>query len=281
MTRSARVALLAVLLLIAAVAASSASAGVLLGVYGEIPRFDRLTGQQTTSRLVFLSRNQGFEQALGDDYGKRPMIGLTMSRHQREFLTPRGVARGLGDRHLIALARGAAASGKLVFIRPFGEMNGHWTTYCAYNKNGTKRSAAHSQAWFKQAFRRVYLIMHGGDRATVNARLKALGLPGIKVNLPANPYPRMTLIWNPQGFGSPDLRGNSAQAYYPGDRYVDWVGNDLYDINGRYAWDANLALLKAHPNKPYSLPEWGLWGIDDPHSFAGSQPSPARTRGSG
>jgi hypothetical protein len=59
--------------------------------------------------------------------------------------------------------------------------------------------------------------------------------------------------------------GNSAQAYYPGDSYVDVIGNDLYDISGHGAtWTAADALYKAHPNKPYAFPEWGLWGFDDP-----------------
>jgi hypothetical protein len=43
------------------------------------------------------------------------------------------------------------------------------------------------------------------------------------------------IVWNPQGFGSPDVPGNRAQALY-----------------------------KAHPSKPYAFPEWGLWGFDDP-----------------
>jgi beta-mannanase len=72
------------------------------------------------------------------------------------------------------------------------------------------------------------------------------------------------IVWNPQGYGSPDVRGNSAQAYYPGDGYVDVVANDLYDQGFNAAWDANEALYAAHRNKPYALAEWGLWGIDDP-----------------
>src|SRR5439155_14853567 len=56
----------------------------------------------------------------------------------------------------------------------------------------------------------------------------------------------------------------SAQAYYPGDAYVDVVGNDLYDIRGKAEWEANERLYRAHPKKPYAFPEWGLWGIDDP-----------------
>lgn len=262
------------MLLPALVAAAALLAGVgaadartVLGVYGDFGRFDRLTKQDTTSLLFFVNWNQNYKdysRHFRADRSERPMLGLTMSRFDKEYLTPRQVARGRGDRHLIGIAKAAAASGKEVFIRPFAEMNGHWNTYCAYNANGTKRNAAHSQRWFKKAFRRVYLIMHGGDSAELSAKLRAIGLPGVSADVPANPYPQMTVIWNPQGFGSPNLKGNSAQAYWPGNRYVDWVGNDLYDISFRYAWEANLDLFKAHPTKPFSIPEWGLWGIDDP-----------------
>ena len=85
-------------------------------------------------------------------------------------------------------------------------------------------------------------------------------------------------MWNPQGYGSPDLPGNSAQAYYPGDRYVDVVGNDLYFIRGKAEWAAAERLYKAHPSKPYAFAEWGLWGIDDP-SFIQRMAQFARTHG--
>ena len=76
--------------------------------------------------------------------------------------------------------------------------------------------------------------------------------------------PSVEVVWNPQGYGSPDLPGNSAQAYYPGDAYVDVVGDDLYDIRGKAEWDAAEELYVAHPGKPFAFPEWGLWGLDDP-----------------
>jgi beta-mannanase len=92
--------------------------------------------------------------------------------------------------------------------------------------------------------------------------LRALHLPPVRGAIPASPF--VEVVWNPQGYGSPDLPGNSAQAYYPGDAYVDVVGDDLYDIRGKAEWDAADKLYTAHPSKPFSFPEWGLWGIDDP-----------------
>jgi hypothetical protein len=109
-------------------------------------------------------------------------------------------------------------------------MNGYWNTYCAFTKDG-RAKPGHSTADFKKAFARIYLIVHGG--------------PAV-------------------GYGAPDIPANRAQAYYPGDKFVDVVGNDLYDQGGKAEWAANEALYNAHPSKPYAIPEWGLWGIDDP-----------------
>jgi hypothetical protein len=90
------------------------------------------------------------------------------------------------------------------------------------------------------------------------------------------PFPRVRVIWNPQGYGSPDIPGNSAQAYYPGDAFVDVVGDDLYNIRFKAEWAAADALYRAHPGKPYAFPEWANWGIDDP-SFITRMTGFART----
>jgi hypothetical protein len=186
----------------------------------------------------------------------------------RASITPRQVAMGAGDPFLISLNAVAAARPGPIYFRPYAEMNGHWNPYCAYTASGRAKGPSHSTRMFRKAFARTYLILHGGPRALVNARLRRLGLPGVATDLPANPASRLRVIWNPQGYGSPDLPGNSAQAYYPGDAYVDVVGNDLYFIRGKAEWAANERLYAAHPRKPYAIPEWGLWGLDAPGFIA-------------
>ena len=141
------------------------------------------------------------------------------------------------------------------------EMNGYWNAYSAFNQNGSPRDAAHSTAAFRKAFARVYLILHGGRR---RERAAGAARPAAGSGHAARRTRTSRVVWNPQGYGDPDLPGNSAQAYYPGDRYVDVVGDDLYDIRGKAAWAAAEALYKAHPGKPFAFPEWGLWGLDDP-----------------
>lgn len=169
---------------------------------------------------------------------------------------------GRGDDYLFAINRAISTAARPAYLRPFGEMNGRWNAYCAFTRSARAKGASHSTAMFRKAFARVYLIAHGGPAVTVNESLSGLGLPQIRVDLPENPT--LKVIWNPQGHGSPNIPGNSAQAYYPGDRYVDMVGNDLYNIRFKAEWASNERLYKAHPNKPYGFPEWGNWGIDDP-----------------
>src|SRR3954454_11590832 len=247
---------------------SSGTAAVNLGILGNASRFDSLTGQRSSVQHVILGWNQGYTwgsrlSVLIPRLGPMPMIGLNTGAgwpNRREAITPRDIAYGKGDGYLATLNQALAAFGKPAYVRPFGEMNGHWNYYSAFSTDGRSKGASHSTDVFRKAFARVYLAAHGGT--DVNARLARLGLPAFRGTLAANPLVRV--VWNPQGAGSPDVPGNAPQAYYPGDAYVDVVGDDLYNIGGKADWEDAEALYKAHPNKPFASPEWSNWGIDDP-----------------
>ena len=234
-----------------------------LGLLGDPVRFANETEQRSSTRLMIVGWDQGttpsYFTSLLSSMLAEPMIGLNTSTSSGERITPAEIARGQGDAFLLALNGALARWGKPVFVRPLAEMNGHWNAYSAFNADGSSRGPDHSTAVFRKAFARIYLIVHGGP--AVNRQLGALGLPPVAQQpLPA---PNVQVIWNPQGYGSPDLPGNSAAAYYPGDAYVDVVGDDLYDIGGKAAWAAAAALYAAHPHKPFAIGEWGLWGVDD------------------
>ncbi|HET8528360.1 MAG TPA: hypothetical protein VFL60_05570 [Gaiellaceae bacterium] len=244
-----------------------ALAAVLLGLHGNPGRFQGQTGQQTQIRHTFVSFAQ--TASLGKivaDAGPVPMLALnTGSYGSHETATPRGIALGRNDAFLIRL-NGVVNdwSGDRFYVRPFPEMNAWWEANSAYNRNGTPRGGAHTTAWNRKALARIAIILRGGAEGDVDRKLAKLGLPGIHQDL-AITTPKLRIVWNPQGFGAPDVPGNSAQAYYPGDAYVDVVGDDLYDIRGHGAtWKAAEALYRAHPGKAFAFPEWGLWGFDDP-----------------
>ena len=241
---------------------------VALGVLGDAARFQALTGQRSTIRHTIISWNQGVEwgtrlPVLLQQLRPVPMLGLGTSdwRSKREVVTPLEIAQGKGDGFLVALNGAIAAFGSLVYLRPLPEMNNHHRPFSAFEPNGRPRGATHATSAFRKAFARIAVIVRGGPAAAMNARLRALGLPPVGGDLPVA---QARVVWNPQGFGSPDIRRNAAKAYYPGDAYVDVVANDLYDQGFNAAWAANERLYAAHPGKPYAIGEWGLWGIDDP-----------------
>jgi hypothetical protein len=243
-----------------------ALAAILLGLHGDPARFQNQTGQQTQIVHTFVSFAQTSSLAkIAANSGPVPLLALNAGAYgARPTATPRGLALGQNDAFLIRL-NGVINdwSGDRFYVRPFPEMNAYWESTSAYNQNGSSRGAAYTTAWNRKALARIAIVLRGGVQAVVNAKLAKLGLPGIHQDL-AITTPKLRIVWNPQGFGAPNLRGNSAQAYYPGDAYVDVVGDDLYDIRGHGAtWAAAQALYNAHPHKAFAFPEWGVWGFDD------------------
>ena len=251
---------------VAAVVVAAAQA-IPMGAYGNIARFDRLTGQRTQSGLVFLGWDQG--GAWGSPYsfflgqlGQRPHIALHTEGRGRN-ITPSAIALGKGDAHLIGLANAIAEAGMPAIIRPLAEMNNSKNPYCAFTPSGSRRGGAYSTRWYRKAFQRIYILMHGGTAQAMTARLRALGMPGVRTDLPVNRYPNMTVVWNPLAVGVPNVGGNHYRDYFPGLRYLDAYGNNYYNTGGGYAFHRTEELYKAFPTKPYMFPEWGL-SVDDP-----------------
>jgi hypothetical protein len=242
-----------------------------LGVYGNGAHFTSLTGQRTSTSHMYLGWGQG--QTWGSTFdrifpklGTAPLVSITTFRwpSKRSVLTPLQIARGAGDSYLIALNAAIARAGRLVFyVRPLGEMTGWWNPWCAYTRDGRFKGASYSTAAYRKAFARMYLLLHGGTAEDLNPRLARLGLPGVKSDLAVNPFPALRVIWGAQANGDPQVPGNAPARYYPGDAYVDVVGDDPYDL-GSVDWPAIERLYNAHPRRGFAFPEWGMQGLDDP-----------------
>jgi hypothetical protein len=200
-------------------------------------------------------------------------ISTTDDYSGEEIVSPRQIAMGRGDRYPLALNRRLADLHETVYVRFLPEMNGHWNPYCAYNVDGSYRGAAHSTHWFKEAWRRFTLILRGGERSAINHKLMHLGLPRIQRAKSAGDYnpdrvprhlPRanVAMQWVPQTSGSPDLSANGAPAYWPGSRYVDWVGADIYAKFPNFKglnW-----LYGKYSHQPFLIGEWSPWDYDSP-----------------
>jgi hypothetical protein len=243
---------LAVSALLALVLAPSASAQPLLGVLGNPLRFQGLTGQRSTVVEKVIGWNQGY--TWGSPFGQLfatmgdvPLLGVTMDAKSStaEAITPLAIARGGGDAYLVALSNAIATWNRRIYVRPFFEADGFWSTYCAFARDGRSKGPAHSTAAFRKAFARTYLILHGGPAAGIN------------------PVPRLKVIWNPQAYAVPELAANQPERYWPGGAYVDVVGNDIYG-EPRIKWAEQEAYYRRYAGKPFAIPEWGLWGRDDP-----------------
>ena len=192
------------------------------------------------------------------------MLHVSTSQYQGgpEQITPLGIARGQGDEYLLRINRRLSAWGKPAYVRFLAEMNQAHSSYAAFNANGSSRGRSHSTAAFKQAWRRATLIIRGGPVATVNSRLRKLHLPPLRTARDRLPQPQVAMVWVPQTRGTPDIPANMPAAYWPGGRYVDWIGTDFYSRYPNFDWLTQFyARFRA---KPFVLAEWALWGSDDP-----------------
>jgi hypothetical protein len=199
-------------------------------------------------------------------------ISTSDSYDGRELITPKQIAKGRGDEYPLLLNRRFAAERETVYIRLLPEMNGHWNPYSAFNSDGSSRGDDHSTHWFRQAWRRFTLIVRGGKRSKINHELDRLGLRPIErvenagdyapLDIPKRlPHADVALAWVPQTHGSPNISANEPAAYWPGGKYVDWVGADIYAKFPHFDWLSDF--YNDYRHKPFLIGEWSPWGGDD------------------
>ena len=96
---------------------------------------------------------------------------------EKTGLSLRDLARGGGDGFLVGLNRLVAERGQVVYLRPLSEMNNANNPYSAYDQSGNPRGPAFTTTWFKKAWRRIALVVRGGDVETINAKLRRQTCP--------------------------------------------------------------------------------------------------------
>ena len=200
---------------------------------------------------------------------------------QPEVIDPKGIAKGRGDKYMLSLNDSISDSKQVVYIRLFPEMNGHWNPYSAFNADGTSRGADHSTKQFKRAWKRFAIVLRGGSLKSINGKLRKQNMPrllrarsnrskvykrnGVGKRLPK---PKVALMWVPQTSGSPDLDGNSPKRYWPGNRYVDWVGADAYaKFANATLWNKLNWFYRKFEKKPFVIGEYAPWDSDPGGAF--------------
>lgn len=270
------VGVLAIVALAPSGSGAPAMSSLYLGITGDFGRFQGQTGQRSAIRGTFISWDQGRTfgkkiPVLLESLDPIPMVHLGTGGPlgTSEVIKPLQIAQGSGDAFLIALNEGIATHEGLVYLRLMAEMNHHRWFHSAFREDGSSKGAQYSPAAYRKAFARMYVILHGGTRAAIDRALRRLELPGLSRglgDLAVNPTSELRIIWNPLGGGGPEIPANAATNFYPGDRYVDVVGNDMYSSTGVFSAEKNEVLYAfAHAHgKPYALPEFGLTGGDFP-----------------
>jgi hypothetical protein len=202
----------------------------------------------------------------------RPILHISSADDQTlaELITPRQIALGYGDDYLLQVNKFFATYGLPAYIRPLGEPNRCLNVWSPIECDGSwKHDGQHTRWWYKQAFRRIVTIVRGGQSLEgINLTLGSIGLPGLNrtkgpnpTSLPAAP---VSIIWSTLPGGSPRAKGNFPGNYWPGWRWVDWVGTDFYseypvwrDLNRFFAG-------RQWKRKPVSITEWAVAGEDEP-----------------
>jgi hypothetical protein len=199
----------------------------------------------------------------------RPMIHITTADPQTgtEVLSLAAIARGAGDGYLIRLNHLFAGKKMRAYVRPLGEPNRCLNVYAAYECAGKPREAADSARNYRRAFRRIYVIVHGGGKAKlINKRLAEAGLPPLNATLGGLPKAPVAVVWSPLPSGSPGTKKNLPQNFFPGNKWVDWTGTDFYASYPE--WGALTKLYERYPEKPFAITEFGVEAGDDPNFVA-------------
>jgi hypothetical protein len=253
---------------------------VLLGVSDQgstedFNRFTELTGKHAALLETYFSWGNSFNKAFERwrETQTRPIVHISTQNAQtlEEIITPEQIARGDGDEYLLQMNQFFASHNLPAYIRPLGEPNRCLNPWSGVECDGTLKGGEYSALWYKEAFRRISAIVRGGQTLEqLNTTLTLeLGLPPL--NRTKGPPPTalpeapVSIIWSPLPAGSPRVKGNFPGNYWPGGRWVDWVGTDFYS---KYpVWeDLNHFYEGAQwKNKPVAITEWAVQEKDEPN----------------
>jgi hypothetical protein len=243
------------------------------GTTAEFYEFESLVGKHPPLLETFHpwgnSLNEAYER--WRETATRPILHISTMDDQTlsELITPEQIALGAGDNYLLQLNSFFAKRGLRAYVRPLGEPNRCLNAWTAVDCDGNQRGGEHTTGWYKQAFRRIATIVRGGGSLEqINATLAGINLPPLNrtkgpnpSNLPAAP---VSIVWSPLPGGSPRVKGNFPGNYWPGGRWVDWVGTDFYsqypvwtDLNRFYG-------QRRWRSKPFSIAEWAVAPEDEP-----------------
>jgi hypothetical protein len=243
------------------------------GTTAEFEEFTQLSGKHPALLETFHpwgnSLNEAYER--WRETGTRPVLHIATTNDQTlaEMITPQQIALGGGDDYLLQLNNFFATHGLPAYIRPLGEPNRCLNAWSGVECDGTLKGGEHSAYWYKQAFRRISAIVRGGQTLEgIDTTLAEIGLPPLNRTKGPNPTSLppapVSIIWSALPGGSPRVQGNFPGNYWPGSRWVDWVGTDFYSQYPVWKDLGRFYEGKQWRNKPIAITEWAVSGEDEP-----------------
>src|SRR4029077_7366377 len=155
------------------------------GTTTEFNEWFELTGKHPALLETFHpwgnSLNEAYER--WRETGTRPILHISTADDQTlaEIISPEQIALGQGDESLLQLNNFFATKGLPAYIRPLGEPNRCLNVWSAVDCDGSQKGGEHTPGWYKQAFRRISLIVRGGQSLeAINATLAELALPPVQ-----------------------------------------------------------------------------------------------------
>lgn len=231
--------------------------------------FEQRTGKRPAVWQQWLQWDGSMEYAFTRARQGRTRLMLHIStaagQNAAGRISPGEIARGKGDDYLLRLGRRLAEHGAPVYLRILGEMNNCDNAYASHDCNGRRRDADHAAGRFKQAWKRMVLILRGGTVAEIDARLNGLGMPPVDTHDATLQAPQVAFVWSPMTGGSPMIPALRPQVFWPGAKWVDWVGTSFYSRFPNFHFlEPFYKQFAVRYRKPFAFAEWAIWGADNP-----------------
>lgn len=245
--------------------------GVAMGY--DLSDFVRRVGHRPAVWEQFISYGHSYAWAiqLAERQHTRLMLAVSTAPSQDApgTISPGQIARGDGDRWLVALRRDLGDFGAPVYLRFLGEMNNCHNAYAPLSCSGASRGASYGSSAFVDAWRRVAVIMRGTNTDEINRSLSALGEPALRGGAGAvaeNLEPaQVAMVWSPMTGGSPMVSALDPARFWPGRRWADWIATSFYSKFPRFGWLSDYYdHFAARYRLPFMFAEWALWENGDP-----------------
>lgn len=254
------------------------------GIAGNLSAYSEWLSQKPAVAMVFVDAfsprgaKKGFiDGALTDiwDAGHVPLVSwqpFARKRQQTGEVVEREIARGKYDSEIQTWAnllaewarpRGEKTRGRRFYFRPAHEMNGNWFPWSAVDSSrisatpapitegsGGENPSAGTPEDYVRMWRRIHRMFSQTGMDETNIQW----------------------IWSPN---ADEIGGIRAERYYPGDKFVDWIGLDGFNFGGSQSYsswrapeqlfDSMLNRMRELTDKPVALAEFAS------SSFAGSE----------